>query len=207
MNYLAHLYLADSSAESRLGNFLGDFVKGLLTSHCDRYCNEILKGIQMHRAIDHFTDRHPIYLNSKSRIREPYRRFAGIVIDISYDHFLSTHWSAYAECSLDQFIADSYILLKQQRSLLPVRLQTALPTLIAQDWLGSNRTTEGVGLTLRRVASRVRRENVLAAAHCEFMDHYRDLEADFLEFFPELIQFAACMKKTQQSDRSAGPVG
>ncbi|MEE8298384.1 MAG: DUF479 domain-containing protein, partial [Thermodesulfobacteriota bacterium] len=30
MNYLAHLYLAEDSDESLLGNLLGDFVKGRL---------------------------------------------------------------------------------------------------------------------------------------------------------------------------------
>ena len=55
MNYLAHLFLAEKTEESILGNFLGDFVKGRLK---DQYSAEILKGIVTHRKIDAYTDSH-----------------------------------------------------------------------------------------------------------------------------------------------------
>ena len=81
MNYLAHLYLAEDSPESILGNFLGDFVKG---STLKDYSEGIQKGIQQHRKIDVFTDAHPVFLETKQWIHPNNRRYAGIVIDIFY---------------------------------------------------------------------------------------------------------------------------
>jgi acyl carrier protein phosphodiesterase len=56
MNYLAHLFLAEDNAESRIGNLLGDFVKGPLENYKTRYSENILKGIRTHRKVDRFSD-------------------------------------------------------------------------------------------------------------------------------------------------------
>ena len=60
MNYLAHLLLAEPSREGLLGSLLGDFVKGPLG---DRYPEQLRRGIVLHRAIDSFTDAHPMHLS------------------------------------------------------------------------------------------------------------------------------------------------
>lgn len=56
MNYLAHIFLSGSNRKVQLGNFVGDAVKG---SSYKNYPPDIAKGIQLHRAIDDYTDRHP----------------------------------------------------------------------------------------------------------------------------------------------------
>ena len=89
MNYLAHLYLAGESDDSRLGNILGDFVKG---NAAGRYPPAILRGIMMHRKVDRFADHHPQSRSARQLISPARRRFAGVIVDICYDHFLSVHW-------------------------------------------------------------------------------------------------------------------
>ena len=89
MNYLAHLYLSDPSEDAWLGSLLGDFVKGPLD---DRYSEEVTRAIVLHRKIDSYTDAHPVVLNSKSRVSTQRRRYAGIMVDMFYDHFLAKHW-------------------------------------------------------------------------------------------------------------------
>lgn len=190
MNYLAHLRLAGRSPDIQLGNLLGDFVKGSLSAHATHYSPAIVQGLQMHREIDVFTDQHPIWRRSRHRISPTYQRFGGIFVDIFYDHFLAHHWSAFSTGSLDDFIADAYRLLQANHFLLPAHLQPVLPRLIAEDWLGTNQTIAGVGLTLGRVGRRLKRHCDLAVGQTELAQHYAELEADFLEFFPLLLSYA-----------------
>ena len=190
MNYLAHLYLAEDSDESIIGNLLGDFVKGPLK---DEYAPEIIKGIKTHRQVDLFTDSHENFLASKKMISAERRRFAGIIIDLSYDHFLAVNWSEYSSLELSGFIGDTYRLLMRHRKILPEKLQNFLPRMIDEDWLGSYRELEGIGRTLDRISGRLRRrfnrENTLSGAVEEIESNYSRLEDNFREFFPELITF------------------
>ena len=95
MNFLAHLYLSGNDPLVRLGNFIGDFVKG--RDLADRYEPAIVKGIELHRAIDEFTDQHAIVKQSKMRLRPKYRHYAPVIVDIFYDHFLAAGWDNHSE--------------------------------------------------------------------------------------------------------------
>ncbi len=100
MNYLAHLHLAEDSDESLLGNLLGDFVKGHLGNE---YSPEIIKGIKTHRKVDAYTDSNEKFLACKKLLRPDRRRFAGIIVDLSFDHFLAKNWSQYSNVELIKF--------------------------------------------------------------------------------------------------------
>lgn len=189
MNYLAHLLLAEKTPESRLGNLLGDFVKGNLESWQLHYSPEIIKGIKIHRQVDQFTDQHRIYMRSKRRISPINKVYSGIIIDIFYDHFLAKNWSLFSEENLQNFIKNIYGILKDNQPLLPVKLQQVLPRLMTEDWLSSYQTLEGIYLTLIRLSRRLKRENNLALALHDLVNHYQELEADFLTFFPEAIEY------------------
>lgn len=190
MNYLAHLYLAEDSDESILGNLLGDFVKGPLR---DEYDPEIIKGIKTHRKVDLFTDSHENFLASKRMISAERRRFAGIIIDLTFDHFLAKNWSDYSGQELSGFIGNTYELLMRNRGILPEKLQYFLPRMIEEDWLGSYGKLEGIGRTLDRISGRLTRrfarENSLTGAVEEIESNYERLENNFYEFFPQVIAF------------------
>ena len=64
MNWLAHLFLADPDVESRLGNLLGDLVKGKAR---DTLSPGLKRGLECHQIIDVFTDSHSIVKQSKRR--------------------------------------------------------------------------------------------------------------------------------------------
>lgn len=190
MNYLAHLYLAEDSDESILGNLLGDFVKGPLSNEYDP---EIIKGIKTHRKVDLFTDSHKNFLACKRMISAKRRRFAGIIIDLTFDHFLAKNWSDYSTLELNGFIGNTYELLMRHRGILPEKLQSFLPRMIDEDWLGSYSELEGIGRTLDRISGRLKRrfdrENTLAGAVEEIVSNYERLENNFYEFFPQVIAF------------------
>jgi acyl carrier protein phosphodiesterase len=187
MNYLAHGYLADTSEQFLIGSFMGDFVKGQIGN---QYSPEIMRGIMFHRKIDIFADRHEITLSSRNLFSQKTRRFAGIILDICYDHFLSKNWADYSDKTLPIFIDQVYDLLHKYREILPQRLKTVLPHMVHQNWLGTYLTLEGVEVTLNRISKRISRKNSLDGAMAEIRLHYDALENNFLAFFPDLVAYA-----------------
>jgi acyl carrier protein phosphodiesterase len=186
MNYLAHLYLADTSDEFLIGSFLGAFVKGSIG---DRYSQGISTGIKFHRKVDIYADTHEKSVASRNLFSREKRRFAGIILDICYDHFLSKHWSEYSDTDLPEFIDHVYDLLQKYQDIFPQRLKSVLPLLINQNWLGTYLTLKGVEITLNRIAKRISRKNSLEGSVSEIRSNYADLETNFLAFFPDLVAF------------------
>ena len=191
MNYLAHLYLAEDTEESRLGNLLGDFVKGPVAE--SPYSPGIRKGIETHRKVDLFTDSHRKFLESKKLISPERRRFSGVILDLAFDHFLAKNWRAYADSDLGSFTQDVYDMLGKNRSILPEKLSSFLPRMIHEDWLGSYEKLEGVSLVIERISNRLERKfmrkNTLKGAASEIEANYGELERNFDEFFPDVISY------------------
>ncbi|MFN0041472.1 MAG: ACP phosphodiesterase [Burkholderiales bacterium] len=186
MNFLAHLYLSEPDDESLLGSLLGDFVKGSLDN---RYSPAITRAIAQHRKIDVFTDAHPVVMRAKSRVTPERRRYAGIMTDVFFDHFLARHWRQFHDESLDEFTSRFYALLLSNLSWLPERLQHMAPHMARHDWLGSYAHLDAVRVALDRMGTRLRRENRLAGATDELETHYAEFESDFREFLPEVKAF------------------
>ena len=183
MNHLAHALLAAESPVLLAGNLAGDFVKGRL----DRLPpTPLVAGIRMHRGIDAYTDRHPVWRRSRRRV-EP-RRVSGVIVDIAYDHILARNFERYCEVPLEEFAARTYRILLDHRPLLPPRLRDVLPRIVAEDWLVSYRWLEGVDRTFARLGRRVAD---LAGGTEQIRARYGSLEADFHEFYPELAEFAS----------------
>jgi acyl carrier protein phosphodiesterase len=186
MNYLAHSYLAAGSDEFLLGSFLGDFVKGKVDR---RYGNAIEQGIVFHRKVDGFADQHDLTAACRSLFSPQQRRFAGITVDICFDHFLSRHWDTYAPVELGDFAEHVYTVMQNYNQILPPRLQAVLPRMRYQNWLVTYGTLDGVRITLERISKRVSQKNPLKEAIEEVNANYDDLERHFLAFFPDLIDF------------------
>src|SRR5437870_13401328 len=106
MNFLAHLYLSGDDNEVKVGNFIGDFVQGKDLEL--RYGKRIAKGILLHREIDFFTDHHPVVKQSKDRLRPNYRHYAGVIVDIFYDHFLASKWNSHSVKLLPHYAEECY---------------------------------------------------------------------------------------------------
>ena len=183
MNYLAHFYLAEQSSEGLVGSLLGDFVKGRLD---DRFSASVRRGIALHRAIDSFTDAHPLHLQSRNRISRQRRRYAGIIIDVCYDHFLCRRWTDYSSESLDGFTRRVYAALRDHHAHLPQRPKQIVARMISDDWLASYAGLENVGHAFTGIARRIERRNPVAGALAEIEANYAALEGDFKSFFPEL---------------------
>jgi acyl carrier protein phosphodiesterase len=193
MNYLGHLYLSPAQEDALLGSLMGDFVKGPIGN---QYPPAIARAIQLHRRLDSFTDAHPIVALSKSRVSAERRRYAGIMIDMFYDHFLALHWSDFHDDPLETFTAKVYEILERRHGELPQRLQTVAPSMRRWDWFGSYVEVDSILGALNRIAQRLRRDNPLHSAGNELLDHYSELEADFRRFLPDARRFVRALVAT-----------
>jgi acyl carrier protein phosphodiesterase len=180
MNYLVHLHLSDPAPLCRLGNLMGDFVKGRLESH--RWHPEVLTGLRQHRALDRYAHDQPAVLTSKARIADRFGLLKPILIDIFYDHFLAKNWALWAEGSLEDFAADAYRLLRTHDELLVETFRPVARRMAEKNWLVAYRDPEIIALVLERISRRLKRKNLLAEGNQELERCGAGLEADCYDF-------------------------
>jgi acyl carrier protein phosphodiesterase len=204
MNWLAHVFLSESDIECRLGNLLADVIKGKAR---DTMSPRFQRGLKCHQAIDAFTDYHPIVHRSTARISEEHRRFAGILVDVFYDHFLAKNWDRYAPMPLDRFTAELYESIRAYPIGLPAKATEMLQWIVEEDRLGSYRHVAEIEVVLQslseRLAERLQRPFALERAISDLTTHTEGFESDFAEFFPQLQAHIARWHETHPS--LAGP--
>lgn len=198
MNFLAHLHLADPEPGLMLGGIVADFARN---PEIALLPDDVRCGVRLHRLVDGFTDRHPVVLRSISRISASLGWFAGVVIDVYYDHILARNWLRYSAESLAGFARRSYRVLDDQFQQTPRDAQWFIRKFIDGDQLVSYSTTEGITATFARISDRIAERMpkraiwlpdsmpVLGALDAE-------LTRDFDAFYPELIAFASDSRRT-----------
>lgn len=186
MNYLAHIYLSGESDEIILGNFIGDYVKG--NKYLD-YPEQVAYGIRLHRSIDLFTDRHPDVRKCIDLLKPGYGRYAGIVADVFFDHFLAANWNEYSTCTLRQFSKHAHAVFLSNFRLLPFRVKQFLPFLIQNRRLESYARRENLHQVLeimaRRTSLPAKSDWAMQVLHQE----YDQFGAFFRSFFAEMIGY------------------
>ena len=186
MNFLAHIYLSGNSDEIRVGNFIGDYVKG---RNYEKYPRLVRKGIIIHRAIDSFTDSHPIVTKSKNHLRKRFRRYSGVIVDIFYDHFLASEWGMFSKHPLPQYVVGMYEALVNHYFILPNEIKTFLPFFIINNWLESYTSIEGIEGVLRRMTRRTSLPHETPFAISELREKYHLFRDEFMEYFPLLVAY------------------
>lgn len=187
MNFLAHLYLSFGDRDIMIGNFIADHIKG---RGSENFPPAIQNGILLHRAIDTFTDAHPVVAETKSRLREGFRKYAPVIADVYYDHFLATDWHELSEIPLDEFADSFYKLAFDAFDILPDRTRQMLPIMQSQNWLQRYRTIEGLHTILLAMSRRTPFESNMEHAAAELEKNYHSYQKEFRAFFPELVAFS-----------------
>ena len=187
MNFLAHIYLSGDNDLIKIGNFMADGIRG---KHFESYPLEIQKGIILHRAIDTFTDAHPIFRQSTKKLHEKYHHYAGVIVDVFYDHFLAKNWNKYSDEKLDHFVARFYQSLHDNHINLSERTKGMMPYMIEHNWLVSYQTVEGINRILTQMDQRTKNESKMRFASHELSEFYLEFEKEFTDFFEELILFS-----------------
>ena len=188
MNFLAHLYLSGEDPKIKVGNFIGDFVKGSNLS--ERFESSIARGIELHRGIDEFTDTHPVVTQSKERLRPRYRHYSPVIVDMFYDHFLARNWTMYHEKSLTDFATEAYDTLRQFHTVLPEEVKYVLGYMERENWLVNYGQINGIRRALSGMARRTSFDSKMEQATQELEAHYTDFEQEFHLFFPDLKKFS-----------------
>lgn len=171
-----------------VGNFIGDFVKGKIA--LAEFDPEIIKGIELHRAIDEFTDRHEVVTASKNRLRPKYRHYSGVIVDVFYDHFLAKNWNTYHSELLPDFADKAYGIIQSYDAILPKEVKFMMPYMIKGNWLVNYAKTEGIHRALSGMARRTPYESKMEQSVEDLRENYNDFKHEFEKFFPELSSFA-----------------
>lgn len=169
---------------------MADSIRG---HHYLDYPEEIKKGILLHRAIDTFTDAHPIYRKSKHRLHEKYGHYSGVIMDIVYDHFLAKNWSRYSNEKLEDYSESFYHLLKENYDVLTEKIKGMMPYMIARNWLVSYASIAGLEMILFQMDHRTKNRVNMHEAIVEIQQFYAEFEEEFTLFFEELRQH--CLEK------------
>jgi len=187
MNILAHVFLAGDNDSFRIGGFIADYVKG---KSIEQFSPDIRKGIMLHRLIDSYTDKHPTVKKTILKLKPSYGRYAGIITDIFFDHFLNKHWEDFSDSPLKTYVREFYILVLRYFNLIPQKQRLMLPFLIYNNWLESYGNFEGLQKRLAGMSRRINNNCQLDGAVKILLHDYKEFDAAFMSFFPELLHFS-----------------
>ena len=187
MNFLAHAYLSGEDQKILVGNFIGDFIKG--RQALNQLDAEIVRGVELHRAIDEYTDNHAVVHESKDRLRPKYRHYAGVIVDVFYDHFLAARWREFHPRPLEEFAANTYNTVDRFSDILPEKFRHMFPYMRRGNWLVNYGKISGVHRALSGMASRSPYESRMELAAKDLEKHYDGFSDEFGRFFPTLKDF------------------
>lgn len=187
MNFLAHIYLSGENDLIKIGNFMADGIRGKQFEH---FPLDVQKGIQLHRFIDTYTDSHDIFRKSTKRLHDRYHHYAGVIVDIVYDHFLAKNWNNYSDEKLETFISRFYHSLHDNYDILTEKTQGLMPYMIERNWLLSYRTVDGIHQILTQMDRRSKNISKMQYAVEELKEFYDEFEEEFTTFFEEMKKHA-----------------
>lgn len=184
MNFLAHIYLSGDNDLVTIGNFIADGIKG---NDYKNFNKEFQIGILLHRHIDTFTDAHETVRQSTKRLHEKYGHYSGVIVDILYDHFLAKNWHFYSDSPLNDYAENFYNSLEEYYDLLPIGIQKMMPFMLADNWLLSYASIDGITRVLEGMNRRTKNRSGMHEAVNELELFYNEFETEFTSFFEELI--------------------
>lgn len=187
MNFLAHAYLSFDHPEILVGNMISDFVKGKKKFD---YINGIQRGIELHRAIDTFTDAHPATREAALYLKPAVGPYAGAFIDVAYDHFLANDPNQFKEGELEQTANATYGILYNFIDHLPIVFGQMLPYMSAQNWLFNYRTIGGIEKSFGGVVRRAAYLQSSSEVFKLFQENYAALQKCYNTFFPDVKTYA-----------------
>ena len=180
MNFLGHIFLTPDDDELLLGNFIADSVKG---NPFKQFPNRVAEGIQLHRAIDEFTDKHELVKEGVARFRSTQGRYASVVIDVVYDHVLASNWNEYHHQELPDFTKETYVKLGAQRDHFPVQVEGYFPYMQQQNWLLNYQFEWGLVKSLEGLD----RRSSFPSRMVESVEVFRRFEEEFKVEFKHFI--------------------
>jgi acyl carrier protein phosphodiesterase len=187
MNHLAHTLLAGHDDAMLLGGLLGDFWRGAPASD---WPAGVAAGVRLHRRVDSYTDAHPVVVAAKARFDAPFRRYAGVVLDVWFDHLLARDFERLSGQSLRAFADRASQVLAADAAWWPLPFRVYAGRLRQHDGLIAYAEREHIGFVFERIAARLSRSNPVAIALAAVEAIEAPLARDFEAFWPDLVAFA-----------------
>ncbi len=187
MNFLAHAFLAGGHPELVVGGVIGDWIKGPLPGTLP---DDLARGVALHRAIDSFAETHPAFCASRTRVSPARRRYAGVLVDIFYDHLLALNWAIHHEQPLEDFSASVYDQIARRMPQIPETAHRAMTFMAAEDWFVSYSGLDGIATVLARMSRYAKRPNPLAGGEQEFMHDAAGFAEDYVAWLADAQRFA-----------------
>jgi len=197
LNFLAHALLAGDDPALMVGGVVGDWIKGILPGMLPP---DLAKGVTLHRAIDHFAESNIAFNQSRSRISSERRRYAGVLVDIFYDHLLARHWQDVHEQPLDVFCNTVYEMINDRLPELPETSHPALKMMAQQNWMLSYAHMDGIADVLQRMSRRARQPNPLANGEQEMLADMAGFSSDFQEWLKDTRAFSLAWRADYVKD-------
>lgn len=185
MNFLAHFHLSGNDNHLAIGNFIGDFMKGI---DLKKYPSTIQKGITTHRFIDDFTDSHPLVKQTNKLLNPYFGKYATVVSDIYFDYFLASHFDDYSDIGLRQYTYDVYMLLKSHQEYLPASASRFIHFAFERDIFYEYGNKEGMMHVFNGMANRARFDSKMERGVEILTKHEEELYNLFVDFYPELVE-------------------
>ena len=186
MNFLAHSYLSFSE-EQLVGNMIADFVKNRDVA---RLPESIQKGIKLHRAIDTFTDAHPLIHEAKAPFRPLVRLYSGAFVDVAFDYFLANDTTENSQCEWQEHSQRVYAVLRRYEEFLPEVFKKVLDKMQQDDWLYNYRNEWGIEYSFRNVVNKAQFLDKTTNVFPVFLANKDFLREKYEIFFPEIKSFA-----------------
>ena len=186
MNFLAHSYLSFSE-EQLVGNMIADFVKNRDVA---RLPESIQKGIKLHRAIDTFTDAHPLIHEAKAPFRQLVRLYSGAFVDVAFDYFLANDTTENSQREWQEHSQRVYAVLRRYEEFLPEVFKKVLDKMQQDDWLYNYRNEWGIEYSFRNVVNKAQFLDKTTNVFPTFLANKDFLREKYEIFFPEIKSFA-----------------
>jgi len=191
MNFLAHFYLSCDEPALLTGNFMADFIQN---QEVKTLPESVQKGVMLHRKIDSFMDTHPLVRRGSKRLHAYHHKYAPVVMDIYYDYLLYQHWDEFYDSDFQAFANHCYDILLDNLGMMPSTLQVQTTDMVNHNWLRNYTTKKGLVATFQGMKRRTSKPQHLNGAVESLQRDYNLLDAEFLEFFPEIIEFVGCRR-------------
>ena len=188
MNYLGHAYLSFGDGDILTGNLIGDHVKGRLALAA--YPEGIRTGIELHRKLDDYADKHPATLRAKVLFRAEYGLYAGAIMDTLYDHFLANDPKMFpTQEALMDFSKRVYDQVAKNEQYFPPKFAGYFPHMREHNWLYGYRTLKGMERALAGLHRRAQHMPPVEKAYELFVTHYYVLNQCYYEFIDDVIKY------------------
>lgn len=188
MNYLGHAFLSFDNEQILVGNAIGDHVKGRLS--LDAFHPGVRRGIELHRKIDDYADKHPATIRAKLLFREHYGLYAGAIMDTLYDHFLANDPKIFTSAAtLLAFTERTYAQLDKYQQYFPLKFAGYFPHMKEHNWLYNYRSLKGMERSLEGLFRRARHMPDIHKAYELFVTNYYHLNQCYYDFIDDIIKF------------------